>query len=172
MRRLVWLLLALSATAIFAVPAQADDRRVVGLLEKVRIFPGDLEIVAKLDTGADHSSLHAVDIKRFKRGGEHWVRFRVVNYEGQMVTIERKVVRKSRIKRHDRRGRGRPMVEMGICLGDVYRVALVNLVDRSRFRCRMIIGRSFMGDRLMVDPSKKFTTEPNCRGRGQEEQKP
>ncbi|MEJ2719013.1 MAG: ATP-dependent zinc protease [Deltaproteobacteria bacterium] len=163
MRLLIWLLFSSTAIVLAASTMSADDRQVVGLLEKVRISPGDLVVIAKLDTGADHSSLHAVNIERFVRGGEKWVRFSVVNYKGQNVTLERKVVRESRIKRHKRRAPPRPVVKMGLCLGNVYRRALVNLVDRSRFRCRMIIGRSFMGDRLLVDPSKKFTVEPTCR---------
>jgi hypothetical protein len=163
MRLLVWLLVASSVILLSGPIAHADNRSVVGLLEKVRIFPGDLEVVAKLDTGADHSSLHAVDIKRFERDEERWVRFSVVNYEGRKVTIERKVFREARIKRHDRRAPRRPVVTLGVCLGNVYRVVLVNLVDRSRFRCRMIIGRSFMGDKLLVDPSEKYTVEPICK---------
>jgi hypothetical protein len=167
MRLVAWLLLALPAVVVFALTVLADDRQVVGLLERVRITPGNLVIVAKLDTGADHSSLHAVDIVRFERAGEKRVRFTVVNHEGQKVTLERKVFRESRIKKHDRLGPRRPVVKMGLCLGNVYGQGIVNLVDRSRFRCRMIIGRSFMGDRLLVDPSKKFTVEPTCPGHGE-----
>ena len=51
---------------------------------------------------------------------------------------------------------------MGICIGNYYSEAEVNLVDRSRFKYPLLIGRSFMGDRLLIDPSAQFTLEPGC----------
>lgn len=46
-----------------------------GLNEYARPGDLDLEVAAKLDTGAKTASLSARDIKRFKRNGESWVRF-------------------------------------------------------------------------------------------------
>jgi hypothetical protein len=49
-------------------------------------------------------------------------------------------------------------------LGDFYREAEVNLVDRSGFNYQMLIGRSFLAGNLIVDPSIKYTTKPICKG--------
>ncbi|MEW6113012.1 MAG: RimK/LysX family protein [Thermodesulfobacteriota bacterium] len=147
---------------IGATSAAAESRTVVGLVEEVKITPGGITLEAKLDTGADHSSLHAVNISRFRRGSERWVRFDVVNAEGDRVTLERELARVSRIKSPDDRPQKRPAVMLGVCLGNVYKEIEVNLVDRSRFRTKMLIGRSFMKDKLLVDPSKKNTVKPTC----------
>ncbi len=46
-----------------------------GLNEYASLDGINLEVAAKLDTGAKTASLSARDIKRFKRNGESWVRF-------------------------------------------------------------------------------------------------
>jgi hypothetical protein len=49
----------------------------------------DLEVAAKLDTGAKTASLSARDIKRFKRNGESWVRFYLAIDAAHSHPIER-----------------------------------------------------------------------------------
>src|SRR5438128_12374891 len=53
----------------------AAEKTVYGLNEYAKLAGIDLEVAAKLDTGAKTASLSARDIKRFKRNGESWVRF-------------------------------------------------------------------------------------------------
>jgi len=149
---------------VFVSPVAAQGKQVVGWLEKVCIYPGNLVIIAKLDTGAKNSSLNASNITEFTRNGEQWVQFHVTDRYGKTVTIERKVHRMAKIKRHGGRAQPRYSIHLGICLGDFYREAEVNLVDRSDFIYQMLIGRSFLADNLIVDPSAKFTTKPICKG--------
>ncbi len=53
----------------------AANKTVYGLNEYARLADIDLEVAAKLDTGAKTASLSARDIKHFKRNVESWVRF-------------------------------------------------------------------------------------------------
>jgi hypothetical protein len=140
----------------------SSETPVVGLQENVRVDPGGLIFAAKLDTGADHSSIHAEDVSLLERDGETWVRFQLVTAEGRSVQLERKLVRLARIKKAVGKKKARPVVTLRICRGSISREIEVNLVDRSGFRNRMIIGRSFMTDALLVDPSRQFTAEPRC----------
>lgn len=48
-----------------ATPADTEDKRVVGWLENVMIYPERLSIRAKLDTGARHPFLNAPDKEDF-----------------------------------------------------------------------------------------------------------
>ncbi|MEG1082011.1 MAG: RimK/LysX family protein, partial [Pseudomonas sp.] len=88
--RLTPLLLLLS---LFLLPAlgQAAEKTVYGLNEYARLADIDLEVAAKLDTGAKTASLSARDIKRFKRNGESWVRFspgdQITHFEGWKLTV-------------------------------------------------------------------------------------
>lgn len=141
----------------------SGDKQVVGWVEEVKIFPGKLKIKAKLDTGALNSSLHAIQIDEFKRGGEDWVRFSIENRQHHPDTFEKKVIRTARIKEHDRKSGERPAIRLGICLGNVFKEVEVNLVDRGRFKYRMLLGRSFLKDSFVVDSALMFTIDPQCQ---------
>jgi hypothetical protein len=155
---------AIAASAFVLLGAlSAEGKAVVGWLEKVRIYPGNLVIHAKLDTGARNSSLNASHVTVFERDGEQWVRFDVTSRYGKTVTIERKVERVVKIKRHGAKPNKRFAIRLGVCLGDSYKEVEVNLSDRSGFLYQMLIGRSLLTGSYVVDPSAKYTTKPNCR---------
>jgi len=146
--------------AAATVPAET---RIVGWLERVRLGEVGVVLSAKLDTGADTSSLHAPDVRWFNRDGHDWVAFDVTGDDGRTVRFEREVVRVAEIKR---RGGGkaltRPTVLMGVCLGRVYRVTEVNLADRTRFKQPFLVGRKFLEKHFAVDSARTYTVEPNC----------
>jgi hypothetical protein len=152
----------LISTLILISPFPVQNRQVVGRAELVKIYPGNLELRARMDTGAKCSSIDADHVKKFERGGANWVQFTVINHRGEKITIEKKVIRWSKIKRKRAKTIIRPVVMLGICLGDLYRVVEVNLADRDNFNYPMLIGRSFMENTIVVDPSTSYVTRPNC----------
>ena len=50
--------------------SSGKDKQVVGWVEYVTILPENIKIKAKLDTGARTSSLNAVNMVEFERGGD------------------------------------------------------------------------------------------------------
>jgi len=144
-------------------PAAAQGKQVVGWLEKVCIYPGNLIIHAKLDTGARNSSLNATHITKFVRNGKQWVRFGVTNREGDIVTIEKEIQRIVKIKNHNGTPQLRLAILLGISLGTLHKEVEVNLADRGYFNYQMLIGRSFLAGNIIVDPSIKYTTKPICK---------
>jgi len=155
--------LCLAVTFLTATPGFSQDKTVIGWIEKVAIYPGSLALHAKVDTAADHSSLHVTDIEPITRDGEKWVRFRVMTRQGESALLECKVVREAKIKRKGLEPQERYVVKMGICLGTVFKEVQVNLEDRTGFRYHMLVGRSFLRKRFVVDPSLKYTLEPQCK---------
>ncbi len=164
----VYLFGAIALSLIYALPSIGDDKPVAGWVEKVRLYPGKILVDAKLDTGADTCSLHISGVTEFERDGKKWVRFEFDNSKGERVTLERKVIRTVKIKRRLFGSRRRPVINLGICLGNIYREVEVNLEDRSGFKYRMLIGRNFMEGRLQVDPALQYQLEPQCRQPGLE----
>jgi hypothetical protein len=149
---------------VLALPALAAEKTVVGWIEKVRLYPGNLLISAKLDTGADSSSLDADNLQIFTRDGKKWVRFDLEERrQGKKLTIERPLVRWAPIKRHNQAPQRRPVIKLGVCLGHIYRETEVNLVDRKNYQYPMLIGRKFMAGAVIIDPAAKYTVEPNCK---------
>jgi hypothetical protein len=142
--------------------ADTQNRRIVGWLERVKICPENLSLRAKMDTGAKTSSLNASNIKEFKRQGQKWIRFNVVDRRGKTKTVEKKLSKFVKIKEHNTEAVERPAVQLGICVGNIYKEVEVNLTDRSVFNYPMLIGRNFLKGTFIVDPSAIFTIKPHC----------
>ncbi len=156
---ILFLFLSIVPISLFA---KTDKEPItIGWLESVIFAPWDIKFRAKLDTGAKTSSLHAVDIKRFKRDDKEWVRFSTTDPEDQssLKLIEVPLVREVKIKRHKEAAQIRPVVEMTFCLdGHVY-TSEFSLIDRSRFNYHVLLGRRMMQQGIIVDPSSTFTTK-------------
>ena len=150
----------------------AAEKTVYGLNEYVSLTELDLQVAAKLDTGAKTASLSARDIKRFKRDGETWVRFYLAIDDAHEHPIERPLARISKIKRRagdfdpdeDKTYTARPVIELQLCMGKARRTIEVNLTDRSAFQYPLLIGSEAL-KRLnaVVDPSLKYAAgKPGC----------
>jgi hypothetical protein len=164
MRFLIPLLLGVLAMVTCALisPAAAMDKQIVGWVEMVRLQPENLLLKAKLDTGAEYCSLDATNISQFERQGQTWVRFDVNDHHGKTTTLERPLVRMAPIKRHFGKSQRRPVIRLRVCVGKTSEETEVNLVDRTGFIYPMLVGRKFMQDHLIIDPTGKFTAEPIC----------
>lgn len=164
MRRLALLsLLCLTALAA-ALGAVTDETQRAGWTERVRLLPSGIELEAKLDSGAENSSLHIERKRLFRRDGERWVRFTVEGESGRRVAFERRLLRYAAIKRHNGGSDVRPVVEMKICLGSVVKKVQVNLVDRSRFEYPFLVGRSFLAGEYLIDSAVQGIKSLACEG--------
>jgi hypothetical protein len=162
--RYVWIFSILIAVLFFESPAISNEKQVAGWVENVILFPGNLRVKAKLDTGARNSSLNAKHIDEFYRGGDKWVRFELKNWKGRTLGFEARVIRTVKIKQHGKQPAMRPVIRLGICLGNVYKEADVNLEDREKFNYQLLIGRSYLKNSILVDSSASFTLKPTCQG--------
>lgn len=157
MRLVILLFLALLPTT-----TMAQERKPFGWVEKVRITPGNILVHAKLDTGADTSSLDASDIIEFTKDKEDWVRFSLTNRYGDKVLIERPIRRIAMVKRHRGKHQKRKVIRIGVCLGNKYMETDVSLIDRTNFDYQMLIGRNFLAGNVLVDSAVTHTSLPSC----------
>jgi len=139
-----------------------EQKIVAGVVEPIAIGASGVIVDAKLDTGADSCSLHAVNIQDFERDGAKWVRFDVAGREGKHATIEAPVVRTVRIKRGVGSSPPRPVVRLSLCLANVRRDVDVNLTNRSRYAYPALVGRNFLSGYVLVDSARERTTQPEC----------
>ncbi len=145
----------------FSLSAKANPRVIIGGIEKVS-FAGTT-LSAKIDTGADHSSLHATNPEIYSKNGHRWVRFTVEGTDGKKTNLDTKIVRFTRIKQTNSRVKEkRIVIQLEICLGAVRQSAQVNLVDRSKHTHPMLIGRSFLKDKFLVDASQQYRMTLQC----------
>lgn len=152
---------------------EVEDGRVMeifGWVERVELLDGKFSMKAKLDTGALNSSLHALDIQRFTRDGERYVRFVVTDPDsGETRELEKPLVRNVRIVRHSGEYQRRPVVKMDICLGPYHREVEVNLIDRSELIYPLLLGRTALEGAALVDSGSTFQNYPACNGQAGEQ---
>jgi len=156
----------------FSQPSLGDGKTVYGLNEYAELAGMDLQVAAKLDTGAKTASLSARDIKRFKRDGESWVRFYLAIDAAHEHPIERPLARVSKIKRRagdvdpddEKKYTSRPVISLTVCMGKGSRTIEVNLTDRSAFQYPLLIGSEALKRfNALVDPSLKYAAgKPAC----------
>jgi len=149
-------------------PAAADKSlSVLGYIEYAHFPEADLQLKAKLDTGATTSSINALNTEAFDKDGDEWMRFDVIDPEDEdnLLRFEAPVVRKVRIKRHSGRPDVRPVVLLDVCVGNARQMTQFSLADRSDFNYQVLIGRNFLKGNIVVDSGTRYTGKPDCTKR-------
>lgn len=116
-------------------------------------------IKAKVDTGARTSALHAFFVEPFQNQGKEWVRFGIHPIQGDTDTViectcpvkDKRVVTDSGGHREERH-----VIETTLVLGPLAWPAELTLTDRDSMKFRMLLGRTAMRGRLVVDPANSF----------------
>ncbi len=148
-----------------AKPAKA----VVGWREWVALPDLGIEAIkAKIDTGARTSALHAFRIKRFRRGGERFLRFYVhpiqrrkspeVLCEAPLID-ERVVISSNGEQEH------RYVVRTQLRVGKDEWPIEITLTNRDEMSFRMLLGRQALRPHIVVDPGRSFTLTKGKRAR-------
>lgn len=176
MKKMFCLFLLLLCTRIFAAnaPLLCNGKPVLGAIETVSLLDQHLMLDAKLDTGADMSSLSATDMHFFKKDDKEWVRFTLNGGMQKKITLTKPVLRYVHILKHTEEVRypsqsnekqysKRAVVQFLICIGEEKQNILVNLIDRTQFKYPMLIGdvtlRKF---RVVIDVGQTHLSVPHC----------
>lgn len=128
-----------------------DDLLVVGWREWVALPELGLDkIQAKLDSGATYCSLHATHLQEFSRCKETWIRFQLGMSDGVEVCSAR-LAGYRRIRSSNGIVEARPTIESMLYLGGYLWPIDITLTDRSSLECKLLIGRSAIAGRCLVD---------------------
>ena len=137
---------------------------VVGWRERVSLPELGLRAIpAKIDTGARTSSLHAEVLDEFTREGRQWVRFAVdwggVRHPCEAVRVDRRGVRSSNgdLQR-------RLVIKTPLRIGNLTFRAEVTLADRSEMQFPMLVGRTALRRRMVVDSGHSWLQSPTDCG--------
>jgi hypothetical protein len=113
---------------------------------------------ARIDTGAETTSIHAEDIQLVEKDGRRYVRFALLDRSsGQRVQQELRLRRRVLIKQSYGPDERRYVVRMWLTLGNTRSRIDVNLSDRANFEYPLLVGRNFLTDSLIVDVSRHHT---------------
>ena len=116
-------------------------------------------IPAKIDTGARTSSLHARVLDDFERDGQHFVRFAVdwddIAHEGEAVRVDVRGITSSNGETQNRY-----VIKTPLRIGNVEFRAELSLADRSDMKFPMLIGRTALRRRFVVDSGRSWLQSP------------
>ncbi len=138
------------------------DKLLIGWREWVALPELSIpHIKAKIDTGARTSALHAFELHEFQRDGQDWVRFRVhplqrtsePEIECEVPIIDRRTVTDSGGHQEVR-----IVIETPVRMGGTQWPIEMTLTARDDMKFRMLLGRTAMRGRLVVDPETSFLT--------------
>jgi len=137
-----------------------DEKRIAGWREWVGLPAlGVGQIKAKLDTGARTSALHAFNKETFWRDEELWVRFFVHPFQKddkKVIACESAVEGIRTVTNPGGRRQKRLVIRADITLGGETWPIDLSLTDRDEMGFRLLIGRTAMHRKLIIDPDRSY----------------
>lgn len=141
------------------------NKTVVGRSEWIGLPDVGTYLKARVDSGANTSSLSARDITRFERDGENWVRFRLGLTSDDVVVdgvrerwIEAPVERRVRIVQAAGE-ESRPVISLMMTLGPIRESVEFTLNDRTHLNYPVLLGRRFLMDIAVIDVAETYLHE-------------
>ncbi|MEM7763929.1 MAG: RimK/LysX family protein [Pseudomonadota bacterium] len=139
-----------------------SDRTVIGWREWAALPAlGVARIKVKIDTGARTSALHATSIEPYETDGEQRVRFRLQPGRKDttiMPVRDARVVDTRDVTNSGGQVEQRYVIETDIVLGEQRWPIEMTLTSRDTMKFKMLLGRTAMRGRLIVDPQRSFLT--------------
>jgi hypothetical protein len=146
-----------------------QSKRVLGWLENIRVYPGGMIMRAKLDSGALSNAIHAENIETFEGAdGRRMASFTILkdhtDPESERLDLVLPIEREVNIKlRYTSVRDSRPMVNLEFCIAGIRHTGLFSLTERDDFLYPVLLGREFLKERVIIDPSETFTQRTGCR---------
>jgi hypothetical protein len=132
----------------------------IGWRERVSLPDFEVEgIKVKIDSGAQTSSIHAFRPRFSQRDDGEWVSFEIHprrRSRKDAVRVSAKVLTHRWIRSSNGKRELRPVIMTTMSLGGAVFKAEMTLANRHLMAYRMILGRSAMRGRFMVDPGKSY----------------
>ena len=150
------------------VTAEEHKLQIAGWREWVSLPElGIFRIKAKMDTGARTSCIHAFEVEPFERDGVQWVRFLVHPEQDNndlVISCEAEVVDFRAVTDSGGHREMRYVIKTLIQFGQKSWAAEFTLTNRDTMKFRMLVGRTTMNGRLVIDPSLSYqlSTEPEA----------
>jgi len=137
-----------------------NDKVIVGWREMVSLPSlGISTIKAKVDTGARTSCIHTFQLETFDKDDSLWVRFWVHPFQHNdenIVMCEAPVIDQRSVRDSGGHEESRYVIQSEITMGNQTWPIEITLTNRENMLFRMLLGRTAMHDKIIVDPTYSF----------------
>ncbi|OGT38372.1 MAG: ribosomal protein S6 modification protein [Gammaproteobacteria bacterium RIFCSPHIGHO2_12_FULL_38_14] len=119
------------------------------------------KIKAKIDTGARTSALHAFALQPFTENGTKKIRFDIHPLQHntkEIVTCVADIVDKRLVTDSGGHSEERFVIQTPVTIAGQTWLIEITLTERENMLFRMLLGRSALRKRFMINPSRSFTT--------------
>ena len=139
-----------------------SKKRIIGWREYVSLIELKVDnVVAKIDTGANLSSIHASEINITSTDKSKFVTFKIKKNKNTLRKVTCELHGYKKIKSSDGVVEKRPVVKTPMVLDGIRKNIELTLTDRKTMYYTMLIGRKALGRRWIVNPSISFLTDKN-----------
>jgi hypothetical protein len=130
-------------------------KKIIGYLECVCLPEWDISCIAKVDTGACSSTLHAKEIEVYRQSKEERIRF-LVDFPSSNPPISQrcdsKLMGQKRITSSNGQISTRYVIETRLLISGEIATIEANLSDRTTMTYPMLVGREALAGRFLIDP--------------------
>jgi len=116
-------------------------------------------VKAKIDTGARSSALHAWNIRRFEKDGAPWVAFDLHPMQRDnnvVIACQAPILGERRVRSSSGAIQLRYVIKTVLELGERRWPIELTLTNRDQMGFRMLLGRTALKRRAIIDPSGSF----------------
>ena len=145
-----------------ALPVSSDPKQIYGWKEDVLIKGLKHPLLAKLDTGARTSSMHAESQTIFERNGDKWVRFKTsaeTTTGMKSFQLEAPLTKTTLIKVPNGESVRRNVVRLTFTVGERQLRSEFTLNNRSNMICPVLIGRTAIKPLGWIDADRTHLAE-------------
>lgn len=157
-------------TFCIVMKSDKSERIIVGWREWVSLPDLNLNhIKAKIDTGARTSALHAFSVKGYTKKGVHRVKFLIHPYQNRKDIVKEcdaRIVDRRMVSDSGGHKEKRYVILTTLVIGIEAWDIEITLTNRDTMKFRMLLGRTAMDRKIMVDPGRSFLVgkKPHTKG--------
>lgn len=132
-------------------------KKIIGAIEPIYLLPVKESFLARVDTGAQISSIGVSSLRKFKKDGQKWISFELKDpLSNETIVFEKQIAGYMKITR-SQKNENRIKVLMDIRFGNKTFQTEFTLADRKKFKYQVLIGRNILTNAYIVDTSLSNT---------------